>query len=83
MSLYKKYAAKRSCLVNATTLASYNPLCIRQNLLERIKQIMTIYDNLNEKLQYSFNREAPRKSALSAGKIDKLNTLQAEKNITY
>ena len=44
---------------------------------------MTIYDNLNEKLQYSFNREAPRKSALSAGKIDKLNTLQAEKNITY
>ena len=45
---------------------------------------MTIDDKIrDEKLQYNINRKVARISALSTGKIDKLNTLQVKKNIIY
>ena len=41
---------------------------------------MTIDDKIrDEKLQYDINREAAKISALSSGKIDKLNVLQVKK----
>ena len=42
--------------------------------------MMTIDDKIrDEKLQYGINREAAKISALSSGKIDKLNVLQVKK----
>ena len=60
-------------MVIDTTLASDNSLRFRNNLLERIQNlIMTINDKIkDEKLQYDINREAAKISALSSGKIDK------------
>ena len=40
---------------------------------------MTIYDQIkDEKLQYDINREAPKTSALSSGKIHKYEYLTGE-----
>ena len=63
------------------TLASDNPSCFRENLLERIwKLIMTIDDKIrDEKLQYDVKREAAKISALSFGKTDKYDILQVKK----
>ena len=54
------------------TLAPDNPLHFRNNLLERICElIMTIDDKIrDEKLQCDINREAVTLSALSSGKIE-------------
>ena len=41
---------------------------------------MTTDDTIrDEKLQYNINREAAQLSALSSGKIDKMNILQVKK----
>ena len=41
---------------------------------------MTIDDEIrDEKLQYDINREAAKISALSSGKVDKMNFLQVRK----
>ena len=66
---------------DCTTLASDNHFCFRKNLLERIqKLIMTIDDKIRyKKLQYDINREVGKISALSSGKVDKLNILQVKK----
>ena len=41
---------------------------------------MTIDDEISdEKIQYDINREAAKKPALSSGKIDKYDILQAKK----
>ena len=59
--------------LNDITLALANPLCLRNNLLERIEKLIMITEDKirDEKLQYDINREAAKISALSSGKIDK------------
>ena len=74
VNLYKKCIAKSySFLFVDAALASDNPLCFRKNLVERIwKLIIAIDEKMrDEKLQYYFNREPAKISALSSGKIDK------------
>ena len=46
-------------LVFDTTLASDNPLCFREILLERIKKLIITIEGVirNEELQYDINRE--------------------------
>ena len=75
----KTVLQKHNFLVLDATLASDNPLCFRENLLERIyKLIMTIDDKIrDEKLQY-INREATKMSALSSGKIDRYEYVTGE-----
>ena len=70
MNIYRKCTAEPySFLVNDTTLPSDDPLI----------KIMTIEDQIkDEKLQYDINREAPKISALSSGKIDKYEYLTGE-----
>ena len=84
MNLYQICTAKPySFLVIDATLASDNPSRFRNNLLERIKQlIMTINDKIrNEKLQYDINREAAKISAWSSEKIDKYEYLTSEETL--
>ena len=80
-SLQKCTAEPYFFLMIDATLASDNPSCFRENLLERIwKLIMTIDDKIrDEKLQYDVNREAAKISALSFGKTDKYDILQVKK----
>ena len=84
MNPYKKCTAK-PCpfLVIDTTLAPYNSLRFRKNLLKIIqKLIMTIDDKIkDEKLRYDINREAA-KIALSSVKIDKYKYLIGEEILT-
>ena len=75
INLYKKRTAKPySFLVIHTTLASNNSLRFRENLLERIQNlIMTIDDKINDKtLPHDINGEVAK---LSSGKIDKYEYL--------
>lgn len=53
--LQKRNAKSYSFLANDPTLASYNPLHLRRNLLKRIlKVILTIDDRIrDDKLQYN------------------------------
>ena len=84
MNLYQICTAKPySLLVIDATLASDNPSRFRNNLLERIKQlIMTIDDKIrNEKSQYDINREAAKISAWSSEKIDKYEYLTSEETL--
>ena len=84
MNLYQICTAKPySFLVIDATLASDNPSRFRNNLLERIKQlIMTINDKIrNEKLQYDINREAAKISAWSSEKVDKYEYLTSEETL--
>ena len=75
MNLYKKCTAKPlSFLVIDANLASDNPLRFRNNLLEKIKLIMTIDD----KIRGDINSQAAKISALSSGKIDKYEFLAGE-----
>ena len=81
MNVYKNCTKKPySLLVIDTTLASDNHLHFRKNLSERIeKLIMTTDDKIrDEKLQYDFNSEAAKISALSSRKIDKYEFLTGE-----
>ena len=66
--------------VNDTTLASYNPLDFRRNLLERIqKLIMTTDDKIRDaKLKYVVNKEAAKVTALSSDKISIYEYLTAK-----
>ena len=77
MNLHKKCTGKPySFLVIDATLASDNPLGFRKNLSERI---MVIDDKIrDEKLQYNINRESPKLSALSSGRISKYEYLTDE-----
>ena len=79
MKMYKKCAAEQySFLVNDATLASDNPLRFRKKILTYNK-IMIIDDQIrDEKLQYDFNREAAKISALLSGKIDKYEYLTSK-----
>ena len=64
-------------MVNDTTLASDNPLRFRKILFKYNKN----HDNdqiRDEKLQYDINREAPKISTLSSGKIHKYEYLTGE-----
>ena len=68
-------------MVIDTTLASDYSSRFRNNLLERMQElIMTIDDKIkDEKLQYDINREAVKISALtSGGKIDKYEYFTGE-----
>ena len=80
INLYKKYTAKPySLLVIDTTLASNNPLRLRNNFLEKALLIMTIDVKVKHgKLQYNVNRDAAKILALSSGKIDKYEYLMGE-----
>ena len=76
MNFYKICIAKPySFLVIDITLASDNPLRFGKNLVERIQNLIM---KIDEKLQYDFNREAAKISALSSGKIDKYGYLTGE-----
>ena len=86
INLSKTCTAKPySFLVFDATLASYNSLCFKKNLLKRIwKLIMTIDDKIrDEKLQYDINRDAANVSTLSSGKIDKYEYLTGEEILPF
>ena len=70
-----------SFLVIATTLASDNLLRFKKNLIKRTyKLTMTFDDKIkDEKVKYDIDREAAKISAISSGKIDNINILQAKK----
>ena len=70
-----------SFLVIATTLASDNLLRFKKNLIKRAyKLTMTFDDKIkDEKVKYDIDREAAKISAISSGKIDNINILQAKK----
>ena len=72
-NIYKECTAEPySFLVNDTMIASNNPLRSEKIFLTNTIKIMTINDQIrDEKLQYDINREAPKISALSSGKIYK------------
>ena len=78
LKIYKKNTAEPySFLVNDTTLASDNPLRFRKILFKYNKN----HDNdqiRDEKLQYDINREAPKISTLSSGKIHEYEYLTGE-----
>ena len=79
----KNRTAKPSfLLLNDTNISQDNPLRFRQDLLEKIwKLIMTIDGKIRyEKLQYDINREAPKMSLLSSGKLINENILQVKKH---
>ena len=70
-----------SFLVIATTLASDNLLRFKKNLIKRTyKLTMTFDDKIkDEKVKHDIDREAAKISAISSGKIDNINILQAKK----
>ena len=66
MNIYKKCTAKPySFLVTDTTLTSDNHSSFRQNLVERIQELIIAIDDKirDKKLQYDINREAAKISA--------------------
>ena len=75
-------AKPSSLLLNDNNISQDNPLRFRQDLLEKIwKLIMTIDGKIRyEKLQYDINREAPKMSLLSSGKLINENILQVKKH---
>ena len=80
-NLYKKCTEKPySFSVIDATFASANPSRFRENVLERIKElVMTIDDKTrDEKLHYNINRKATKISALSPGKTDQYECLTSE-----
>ena len=83
-NLYKKRYCKPSFfLVVEATLASDNPSCFRQNLLERTRKLIKTNDDKIrvEKLEYDINKEAAKISTISSGKIDiNMNTSQMKKH---
>ena len=85
MNIYKKCTAKPySFLVIDASIASDDPSRFRNNLLERIEKLMTIYDEFrDERLQYDINREAAKISALSSRKNDKYEYLTGEEILPF
>ena len=84
MNLYQICTAKPySFWVTDATLASDNPSRFRNNLLERIKQLIMATDDKirNEKLQYDINRGAAKLSAWSSEKIHKYEYLTSEETL--
>ena len=68
MNFYNKGTAKPSCvLVIDTTLSSDNYLCLKKNLLGRIKElIMTINDQVtDEEIQHDIKRKPVKVTPLS------------------
>ena len=72
-------------LVNATTLASDNPLRFRKDLLGRIQNLILVIDDKirDEKLQYDIDRETAKILASSSGKIDKYEYLTGAEILLY
>ena len=81
INFYKKCTEKPYCFsVIDAILASTNPSCFRENLLERIKELVMAIDKKikDEKLHYNINRKAAKISALSPGKTDQWECLTGE-----
>ena len=67
----KRTAEPYFFLVNNGTLASENPLRLREKIFLIYNKTMTSNDQIrDEKLQYDINRKAAEISALSSGKTD-------------